>query len=481
MNIKKQRQTREWAMRNILLVICILSSSFNYFSYVDAQDSLFAPPVNYSAGLIISWVCAGDFNGDGYPDLAVTLSGQRYMSILLNNGNGAFNSPIHYWLGSESYFDCASDLDGDGDIDLAVSTWPLKTVAIIINNGDGTFLPAAIYALGHESYTVFAADLDGDGDNDIILPCYLGFSILINHGNGTFQNALYFTSTGWLRDIYAADLDGDGDKDLAIANEGSPGSVYVYLNNGNATFQAPAIYPTADWVYSIFAADLDGDGDKDIAAAPNGYQSPICLSLLFNNGDGTFQPSINYALYRDPWSVACADIDNDNDNDIVIGTQSDRFFMAKNNGTGSFQPAIQYLGNDSPSPIVVADFDIDGDLDLAFPHLNQLSISICMNRTIHLGIGADPIIPPDTYCLQQNYPNPFNAQTTIGYSVPEQAHVFIDIFDLLGRKVETLNQGMQAAGQYRVIWDASMFSSGMYLYRITAGEKALTGRMLLLK
>jgi flagellar hook assembly protein FlgD len=62
--------------------------------------------------------------------------------------------------------------------------------------------------------------------------------------------------------------------------------------------------------------------------------------------------------------------------------------------------------------------------------------------------------------------HPFNARTIIGYSLPEQSSVCIDIYDLLGRKVETLNQGIQPAGHIRAIWDGSRFSSGMYLISI---------------
>jgi hypothetical protein len=88
---------------------------------------------------------------------------------------------------------------------------------------------------------------------------------------------------------------------------------------------------------------------------------------------------------------------------------------------------------------------------------------------------------PEVFGLSQNYPNPFNARTIIGYSLPEQSSVCIDIYDLLGRKVETLNQGIQPAGQYRAIWDGSRFSSGMYLYRLTAGNESFVKRAILIK
>jgi hypothetical protein len=98
-----------------------------------------------------------------------------------------------------------------------------------------------------------------------------------------------------------------------------------------------------------------------------------------------------------------------------------------------------------------------------------------------IGIDAEPDIMPRHNLLSQNYPNPFNARTTIYYSLPEQSLVTIDIFDILGRKIETLAEGMIPAGEHQVVWDASAQSSGIYFYRIKAGDKVETKRMTLMK
>jgi nitrous oxidase accessory protein NosD len=88
---------------------------------------------------------------------------------------------------------------------------------------------------------------------------------------------------------------------------------------------------------------------------------------------------------------------------------------------------------------------------------------------------------PNRFALAQNYPNPFNASTVIRYSLPEPSDVIIEIYDILGRKVETLVQGEQQAGYHQVIWNAGKRSSGMYFYRIEAGEYTETRKMVLLK
>jgi parallel beta-helix repeat protein len=88
---------------------------------------------------------------------------------------------------------------------------------------------------------------------------------------------------------------------------------------------------------------------------------------------------------------------------------------------------------------------------------------------------------PEQFSLSQNYPNPFNATTTIKYALPEAGQVRIDIYDLLGRKVETLVDEEKQAGQHQAVWDASRHSSGVYFYRIEAGDFAETRKMILLK
>ena len=88
---------------------------------------------------------------------------------------------------------------------------------------------------------------------------------------------------------------------------------------------------------------------------------------------------------------------------------------------------------------------------------------------------------PGAVGLCSNYPNPFNASTTIRYRLPEPSTVTLDIYDVLGRKVQTLASRRQSAGDHMINWNADGFSSGVYIYRITAGEQTLSGEMLLLK
>ncbi len=88
---------------------------------------------------------------------------------------------------------------------------------------------------------------------------------------------------------------------------------------------------------------------------------------------------------------------------------------------------------------------------------------------------------PDRFALLQNYPNPFNARTIIRYDLPSESDVTIEIYDILGRKIETILHHKQPAGHHQAVWNADSRSSGIYFYRIQAGEYAETRKMVLLK
>jgi hypothetical protein len=88
---------------------------------------------------------------------------------------------------------------------------------------------------------------------------------------------------------------------------------------------------------------------------------------------------------------------------------------------------------------------------------------------------------PSEFALLSNYPNPFNAQTVIEYQLPATTDVRLEVYNLLGSKVATLADGEQGAGYRSVTWDASTVSSGIYFYKLTAGDFTEAKRMMLVK
>lgn len=88
---------------------------------------------------------------------------------------------------------------------------------------------------------------------------------------------------------------------------------------------------------------------------------------------------------------------------------------------------------------------------------------------------------PDVYSLRQNYPNPFNPMTVIGFNLPEDSRVKLTVYDISGRLVATVIDGYRQAGSHEVNFDGSRLASGMYIYRLTAGDWSANGKMVLLK
>ena len=87
---------------------------------------------------------------------------------------------------------------------------------------------------------------------------------------------------------------------------------------------------------------------------------------------------------------------------------------------------------------------------------------------------------PTTFSLEQNYPNPFNPSTTIRYGLTNRSHVTLTVYSTLGQQVTLLQNGEQEAGYHEVRFDGKNLSSGVYFYRIQAGEFVASKRLLLL-
>jgi flagellar hook assembly protein FlgD len=101
-------------------------------------------------------------------------------------------------------------------------------------------------------------------------------------------------------------------------------------------------------------------------------------------------------------------------------------------------------------------------------------------------VNRDDFSVPEAYTLSQNYPNPFNPTTNIHFSIAKPTDVRIDIYDMIGQHVSTLINTPMSAGKYNISWNGqdkngSRVASGMYLYRMVAGNFAMTKKMLMIK
>ncbi|HIA85876.1 MAG TPA: T9SS type A sorting domain-containing protein [Candidatus Marinimicrobia bacterium] len=121
-----------------------------------------------------------------------------------------------------------------------------------------------------------------------------------------------------------------------------------------------------------------------------------------------------------------------------------------------------------------------------FEQIQSDAFLFLYNQLYSVEVPIDHEVIPKSFTLHQNYPNPFNPITTLRYDLPEQSHVTIVIYDMLGRTVKQLINTTQDAGFKSVIWNATNdygkpVSAGVYLYQIQAGEFVQTRKMVLLK
>jgi len=136
------------------------------------------------------------------------------------------------------------------------------------------------------------------------------------------------------------------------------------------------------------------------------------------------------------------------------------------------------------------DFDMWGDLlkfranDEEYP--DQRPHIIVSYKTKPLNVHTDSPVMPDRYILHPNYPNPFNPATRILYDVPQESHIRLMVYDLLGREVTTLVNKIEQPGYKAIMWNGRdhsghSLSSGLYIYRLETESFSSSQKMLLLK
>jgi Big-like domain-containing protein/VCBS repeat protein len=283
--------------------------------------------------------------------------------------------------------------------------------------------------------SVAIADVNGDGIPDVVIANYcqtIGLNgcigsgevaVLLGRGNGTFQPAVTYGTGGYLAySVAVGDLNGDGVPDLAVANLclnldqygdcTGIGGVGVLLGNGDGTFQSAVAYSTgADWALSITIGDLNGDGKPDlvVANAYGPYGSDGSAAVLLGNGDGTFQPAVNYdSGGYNADSIAIADVNGNGVPDLVVanlcqneGCYTDgEVAVLLGNGDGTFQPAMTYdSGERVAYSLGVGDLTGNGILDVVVS--NRISNGSTAHNAVSVlvGNGDGTLQPAGTYVL----------------------------------------------------------------------------------
>ncbi len=333
-----------------------------------------------------SSITTADFNGDGWPDLAV--AHDRYiefgnsMSVMLSNGAGGFlNGQVYTLPGGTRAID-SGDLTGDGAPDIVVGNETNRFV-VMRNDGDGTFTQGATvpgYTAGSipELPCIHLADVDLDGDLDVFFSNQDtggigsgGLALWRNNGSGSLSGPEFHSFnhySGGAINITTADITGDGWPDVLAASD----AWYLLPGNGSGDLGQPRRFRAGETPISMEAPDLNGDGALDVVVvAKNSLEACVYL----NPGQGQFvqpvpldmtSPDISPAF---PTNLEAVDLDDDGHLDLIIGYRSDfensfGISVRRSNGDGSFGPIEAYPDTIYPVAIEAADVDGDGDDDV---------------------------------------------------------------------------------------------------------------------
>lgn len=315
---------------------------------------------------------AGDYNGDGMPDLAIPNEVTADVRVMLNDGTGNYEDfyvlemPGGNWPSPNE----GADFDRDGITDFVVGNAGNDLVTLFMGDGQGGFSFAGNTPAGLNVRGVCIMDLNGDGWSDVAT-ANMGsrrrnvqghVSVLLNDGTGNLNRTSSVESPGEGEKTCATgDANEDGIPDLFVGAYGSD-EVLLFLGDGegNLSFSTKVAAGGNPWM--IVVADVSGDGHVDVVSANRTGDN---VAVLLGDGAGGIGAATTYPVGGNPLAVDVGDLDGDGDLDVVTSEyEGNSYTVYENAGDGSLINPRTLPGSGSGSCAVIHDRDRDGDLDI---------------------------------------------------------------------------------------------------------------------
>ncbi|HEX4950056.1 MAG TPA: FG-GAP-like repeat-containing protein [Blastocatellia bacterium] len=333
-----------------------------------------------------------DYNGDGKLDVAFP-SGQG-ITLWLADGVGGYTAQS-YAVGRFAVAMTVNDFNRDGKPDFAATKQEATDFAVLLNSGAGDFRAMKTARLSFGLGSVRTADLNKDAKPDLIVMEGSGIYTGLGNGAGEFSEVKTYNSahriTTPIVASVTADFTGDGNVDLAVLNtdttDFASSAVTLIPDVG-----LPAVNPNRIRTFKVgarsadlVAADFNRDNRPDLAVANAGADD---VTILLNDGRGGFLTMAAIGVGLEPRSLVASDFNGDNNTDLVVACRNSAgIFLLLGDGRGNFSARGVGIGA-NPRAVATGDFNRDGKPDLAVPHNNSMFISIL------LGTGQGSFNPP---------------------------------------------------------------------------------------
>ncbi len=267
-------------------------------------------------------VHAVSLRGDGKLDLIIGSFNLNEIAVLLGNGDGTFEAtPSTYTLGSSSNTPTSltsGDFNHDGFLDVAVANFGDNTISVL--NGDGTghlVLPESPISVGHAPEAIRAGDFNDDGVPDLAVANYGDGTIttLLNGGTGTFTASTLSIGSGAHSGPQALAVHGTGSSLLLAVANFKDNTISVLPSNGSGGFGPQTIVKVGKGPDDVNFADFNGDGNPDLVVA---NYTDGSVNLVLGSSGGNYSVSGPFSVGNKPYSAAVGDMNLDSTPDVVV-------------------------------------------------------------------------------------------------------------------------------------------------------------------